>query len=325
VTFATPVALVGLLLVPVLVLVYVGLERRRARRSAAFASPALQPNLVGARPGWRRHAPVALALGAIALLLVGIARPHLVRTVTRDEATIILAIDTSRSMSATDVEPTRLDAARNAITSLLDTLPDTYRIGIVSFSTSAEPVLPPTSDREAAKAALRELQLGSGTAIGDAILRSLQLTAVAPGEAGASAQGDRPPATVILLSDGAQTTEGISPLAAAARARALGVPVSTVALGTDNAVVEVPLAGGLKERVTVPPDPKTMRQVAAATGGTFSEALDLESLQAVYDDLGTRLARERRSVEVTSAFALGGALVLLLGGALSTHWFRRAL
>jgi Ca-activated chloride channel family protein len=323
VTFASPVALVGLALVPALLVLYLLLERRRSRRAAAFASPSLQPNLVTERPGLRRHVPVALTLAALTLLLVAVARPHMVRTVTRDEATIVLAIDTSRSMSATDVAPSRLDAARNAITGLLDTLPDTYRVGIVSFATSAEPVLPPTRDREAARVALRELQLGSGTAIGDAILRSLQLAGA--GSSPATPPGERPPATVLLLSDGAQTTDGIPPLTAAARARELGIPVSTVALGTRDAVVEVPLAGGVKERVTVPPDPKTLRSVAGATGGTFSEALDAERLRAVYADLGTRLARERRSVEVTSAFAAGGALVLLLGGALSTHWFRRAL
>jgi Ca-activated chloride channel homolog len=323
VSFSAPAALLGLLLVPVLLAGYLLLERRRTRGSGAFARPALQPNLLTDRPGSRRHVPVALALTALALLLVGVARPHVDRTVTRDEATIVLAVDTSRSMSADDVEPTRLDAARGAIAALLETVPESYRIGIVSFSTSAEPVLPPTRDRDAALVALQELRLGSGTAIGDAILRSVQLSGA--GEAPATAPGERSPAAVLLLSDGAQTTEGISPLEAAARARRLGVPVSTVALGTRDAVVEVPLAGGLVEKVTVPPDPRTLRQVASATGGTFFEALDAERLREVYAELGTRLAQERKSVEVTSAFAAGGALFLLLGGALSTHWFRRAL
>jgi Ca-activated chloride channel family protein len=321
-TFASPQWLLVLLLVPVLVVALVALDRRRRRGGDAFASASLQPNILTARPGRRRHVPLALALAALVLLVVGVARPHLTRTLTRDEATVVLAIDTSRSMSADDVEPTRLEAARTAVEAMLETVPAAYDVGIVSFSTSASVVLPPTRDRDAARSALTQLALGSGTAIGDAIERSLELAGanVAP-EAG----GERPPAAILLLSDGAQTTEGVTPLEAAARARRLGIPVSTVALGTRDAVVEVPLAGGLTEKVTVPPDPQTLRRVAAATGGTFSEALDAERLREVYADLGTRLARERRSVEVTAAFAAGGALVLLLGSALSLHWFRRAL
>lgn len=325
-TFEAPAALLGLLAVPVLVAGYVVLDLRRRRRSAAFARPALQPNLVAATPGPRRHLPVLLALAAVGLLVLGAARPHLTRTVSRQEATIVLAIDTSRSMAATDVSPSRFAAARAAVEQLLETVPDRYRVGIVSFSGSAAAVLQPTTDREAARVALRELRLGAGTAIGAAIDRSVDL-ARAGGAATATptSPGAEPPAAVLLLSDGAQTVEGSAPLAAAARARRLGVPVSTVALGTRDAAVTVPLPGGVTERVTVPPDPQTLRRVAAVTGGTFSEALDAQRLRDVYGELGTRLAREHRSVEVTSAFAAGGALVLLLGGALSTHWFRRAL
>jgi Ca-activated chloride channel family protein len=229
-------------------------------------------------------------------------------------------------MTAEDVAPNRLAAAKTAIEALLDAAPDTYRVGIVSFSSSADAVLSPTRDRDAARAALQELRPGSGTALGEAIVRSLQLTEVADDAPARSDSGaTRPPAAVLLLSDGAQTAEGVTPLEAAETARQLGIPVSTVALGTRDAVVEVPLANGLTERVTVPPDAQTLRRVAAATGGTFEEALDPERLRTVYEELGTRLAQETTSVEVTSAFAAGGALVLLIGGALSTAWFRRAL
>ncbi|MGL6280606.1 MAG: VWA domain-containing protein [Gaiella sp.] len=325
-SFASPAALLLLLLVPVVAVAYRLADGRRRRRSSAFASPSLQPNLVAERPGRRRHVPVVLALLALTLLVVGVARPHLDRSVTVDEATIVLAIDTSRSMSAADVAPTRLAAAKRAIVGLLDTAPEGYRVGIVSFSNAADAVLVPTRDRDAARAALRELRPGSGTAIGEAIVRSLQLTDAGDDAPARSDSGvTRPPAAVLLLSDGAQTAEGVTPLAAAETARELGIPVSTVALGTRDAVVEVPLGNGLTERVTVPPDAATLRQVAAATGGTFNEVLDPERLRAVYEDLGTRLAREQQRVEVTSAFAVGGALALLLGGALSTAWFRRAL
>lgn len=325
-SFATPIALALLLLVPVVAVGYRMADGRRRRGSAAFATPALQPNLVADRPGRRRHVPALLVLLALALLVIGIARPHVDRVTTVDEATIVLAVDTSRSMTAEDVAPNRLAAAKTAIEALLDAAPDTYRVGIVSFSSSADAVLSPTRDRDAARAALQELRPGSGTALGEAIVRSLQLTEVADDAPARSDSGaTRPPAAVLLLSDGAQTAEGVTPLEAAETARQLGIPVSTVALGTRDAVVEVPLANGLTERVTVPPDAQTLRRVAAATGGTFEEALDPERLRTVYEELGTRLAQETTSVEVTSAFAAGGALVLLIGGALSTAWFRRAL
>jgi Ca-activated chloride channel family protein len=326
VTFAWPLALVGLAAIPVLAVLYLLSLRRRRRDADRFANPALVPNLVPTSPGWRRHVAPVLALVALALLVVGIARPHVVRNVTRDDATIVLAIDTSRSMAANDVEPTRFQAAKTAALAFLDEVPDNYSVGIVSFSTSADPVLPPTTDREAARAALDQLRLGSGTAIGNAITRSVDLALDRqPGERVKPPTNGRSPAAVLLLSDGAQTAGDIRPLPAAQRARRLGVPVSTVALGTGNAVVEVPRPGGLKERVVVAPDVPTLRSIAQATGGSFSSAPDAARLESVYRELGTRLARDRKRVEVTSAFAAGGAVLMLVGSALSSLWFRRVL
>jgi Ca-activated chloride channel family protein len=323
VSFQSPLALLGLAAIPLLVLVYLLVGRRHKRAADRFANPALVPNLVPSGPGWRRYVPFAIALAALALLVVGIARPHVVRDVTRDEATIVLAIDTSRSMAANDVKPSRFDAAHAAATALLDAVPDSYRVGIVSFSTGASTVLTPTTDRVAAKVALGELRLGSGTAIGNAIARSVELAST--DEQQQPRSGDKSPAAVLLLSDGAQTAGGVTPDDAVKEARKLAIPVSTVALGTGDAVVQVPLPGGLKQRVTVAPDVQTLQAIAKATGGTFAEAPSAEKLQAVYRDLGTRLAKDPKRVEVTSAFAAGGAILLVLGGALSTWWFRRAL
>jgi len=326
VTFAWPLALVGLAAIPVLAVLYVLALRRRRRDARRFANPALVPNLVPASPGWRRHVAPALALAALALLVVGVARPHVVRNVTRDDATIVLAMDTSRSMAATDVQPSRFEAAKRAALAFLDEVPDSYSVGIVAFSTSADPVLPPTIDREAARAALSELRLGSGTAIGNAVTRSVDLALdQRPDEQPQPRPSGAPPAAVLLLSDGAQTAGNIRPGPAAQRARRLGVPVSTVALGTGNAVVEVPRPGGLKERVVVAPDAATLRRIAQTTGGTFSAAPDAARLESVYRELGTRLARDRKPVEVTSAFAAGGAALMLIGSALSSLWFRRVL
>jgi Ca-activated chloride channel family protein len=323
VSFQSPLALLGLLAIPLLVLVYVLVGRRHRRAADRFANPALVPNLVSSSPAWRRYVPLVLALGALALLVLGIARPHVVRSVTRDEATIVLAIDTSRSMAANDVRPSRFEAAHAAATAFLDAVPDAYRVGIVSFSTAASTVLSPTTDRDAARAALGELRLGSGTAIGNAIARSVELAST--DEERAPRTGERSPAAVLLLSDGAQTAGGLTPGEGVREARKLGIPVSTVALGTGDAVVQVPLPGGLRQRVVVAPDVDTLRQVAKETGGTFAEAPSADKLESVYRELGTRLAKDPKRVEVTSAFAAGGAVLLVLGGALSTWWFRRAL
>lgn len=325
-SFSAPSALLWLLAIPFLIGLYVVAARRRRRAAARFANPALVPNLVPHSPGWRRHVPSAIVLASLAVLVVGIARPHVVRDVTRHEATIVLAIDTSRSMAATDVEPSRFAAARAEAEAFLETVPDEYAVGIVSFSTSADPVLPPTLDREAARVALRELRLGSGTALGTAVTRAVDIALGKREEEAPQAQeGEKSPAAVLVLSDGAQTTGEVRPLPAAQRARRLGVPVSAVAVGVGDAVVEVPLPGGLKQRVTVPPEPQALRQIAQTTGGKFLAQPGADSLASVYEELGTRLAKDRKRVEVTSAFAAGGAVLLLLGGALSSHWFRRAL
>jgi len=326
VSFSAPTSLLWLLAIPILIGLYVYAGRRRRRAAARFANPALVPNLVPHSPGWRRHVPSALVLASLAVLVVGIARPHVVRDVTRNEATVVLAIDTSRSMAATDVEPSRFAAARAEAEAFLETVPEEYAVGIVSFATSADPVLPPTLDREAARVALRELRLGSGTALGTAVTRAVDIAlGRREEEAPPTQQGERSPAAVLVLSDGAQTSGEVRPLSAAQRARRLGVPVSAVAVGIGDAVVEVPLPGGLKQRVVVPPEPQALRQIARTTGGKFVPSPGADSLDSVYEELGTRLAKDRKRVEVTSAFAAGGAILLLLGGALSSHWFRRAL
>jgi Ca-activated chloride channel homolog len=330
-----PLALTALALVPIGVWAYLALDQRRRNEASRFGNPALLPALVAAEPGRRRLVPPLLVLGALVLLVVGLARPHVMRSLPKEEATVVLAMDTSRSMAARDVKPTRLAAAERAAETFLDKVPDRYRVAIVSFSTKAEVVLPPTTDRDAARAALAQLRLGTGTAIGDAVARALSLVAPQPatGQPATPTTPAQPaapaaavtPASILLLSDGAQTAGGVRPLDAAKRAADLKIPVSTIALGTRDATVEVPLPGGLKQLVTVPPDPQTLRRVAQATGGRFFQAPTAADLDQVYKELGSRLGRERRSVEVTSVFAGLGAVLLLAAGGLSSAWFRRAL
>lgn len=316
--FATPLALLALLLVPLAVAGYLLLERRRRAAAAEFATPALIPNLVGRRPGRLRHLPPALGLLALALVATGLARPHASLSVEREEATVVLAIDVSRSMLATDVKPSRLASAQAAVRAFLEKLPDGYRVAIVSFAQTANVVLPPTSNRELAERALTSLRPGDGTALGGGIARAVQVAERVRGK-----DGKRVPTAVVLLSDGAQTIGTQTPLSAARRAGALEIPISGVALGTAGGVVEVRNPDGFVERVTVPPDPRTLRRVAAATKGGFYEAPDGERLRAVYEELGSRVGRVDEEREVTSVFAAAGALLLIGAGLASAGLFGR--
>jgi Ca-activated chloride channel family protein len=330
-SFTWPLALLGLLVVPLAAALYVLADRRRRRQAARFGTPALVAGFVTQRPGRRRHVPFLLALVALAALVVGVARPTAVLSVPREEAAVVLAIDTSRSMAATDVTPSRLAAARTAARTFLEEVPEKYRVGIVSFSTGAQLVLPLTVDRDAARAALRQLRFGAGTAMGDGIVRSLAVVrrGVEPGGARPTRAPQRfpddPPATVVVLSDGAQTSGDRTPAQAAQLARSLGVPITTIAFGTAAAVVQVPLPGGLQQQVTVTPDPATLRAVAQRTGGKYYEALDAQRLEEIYGELGSRLGKEPERQEVTYAFAAAGGLLMLVGAVLSSLWFRRPL
>jgi Ca-activated chloride channel family protein len=324
VSFGTPLALLGLLAMPLVVALLVIGERRRKAQGARFGTPALVAASAPAPRRARRLLPLALALVALAALVVGVARPRANLSVPGRQATVILALDTSGSMAATDVQPSRLDAAIAAARTFLEVAPDSYSIGLVTFSTRATLVLAPSLDREAARTALDQIRLGTGTALGDAIDRS-----VAAARPGLTPQQptppDAPPAAVVLLSDGEQTAGRRTPVAAAEEAKRLGIPVNTVALGTREAVVEVPLPNGLKERVTVVPDIPTLRDVARITDGRFAAAPTAERLKEIYRDLGSRLGTRREEREVTAAFAGAGVVLLLVASGLSLAWTRRPL
>lgn len=317
-SFGWPIALFGLLLVPLAVGAYVWFDRRRSRVAARFANPDLLPNVVDRSPGRLRLLPLAVLLLALALMIVGVARPHATLNVPREEATVVLALDVSRSMKATDVEPTRLDAARAAAKVFLEDVPEKFRVGIVTFATRAVVALPPTDDRELASRALDTLTFGEGTAIGDAVALSLQM-----GQRQRDADGAIPPTSVLMISDGARDGGILDPEEAAERARKLGVPVYAVLVGTQEGVVEEMLPGGFRQIIRVPPNPETLEQITATTGGELFPAVDEEELKKVYEDLGSRLGSKRESREITDFFAAGSALLLVTGGALSALLFRR--
>jgi Ca-activated chloride channel homolog len=317
-SFHWPLALVGLVVVPLLLAVYVRHERRRSDFAARFTTPALLPNLVDAAPSWRRHVPLAVLLLALTAIVVGVARPHATLSVKREDATVILVIDTSLSMGAQDVKPSRLDAARITARAFLEELPAKYRVAIVGFSGRAYVALPPTQDRTLAQTALRSLHTGEGTSLGDAVALATQLA-----RRQREADGTIPPAAILVISDGAQLTGRASPGAAALNARSSHIPVYSILVGTQDGVITVPLANGFQAQVRVPPSPETLRTLARVTGGHFFQAPTAAQLRVVYDHLGSRLGKRRESREITNLFAGGSAALLLVGGALSTLWFRR--
>jgi Ca-activated chloride channel homolog len=318
VSFDWPLALLALLLVPLLVALYALRERRRTDYAAGFANPALLPNVIDRAPGLRRHVPLVLLLLGFTAIVLGVARPHATVSVKREEATIVLVLDVSRSMKAKDVAPTRLDAARSAAKTFLRDVPEKFRVGVVSFATRAVVGVAPTEDRSLVEDALDSLAPGEGTAIGDAVAVSIEL-----GQAQWADDDTAPPRSVLLISDGARDGGAVAPQAAAERAKRLGVPVYTVLVGTPDGVVEETLTGGFRQRIRVPPSPDTLREIAQVSGGEFFTAPDAEELERVYEELGSRLGTRKESREIGDYFAGGAAAFLLAGGALSALWFRR--
>ena len=345
-TFASPELLLVLLLVPAAFVAYLLLQRRRTRYVVRFTNVALLENLVPRRPSWRRHVPAALYLAAVAALGIALARPSMAVPVPREEATVVLTMDTSRSMLATDVSPDRLSAAKAAATEFIARLPAGFRVGLVAFSTEARLVLAPTTDRAQLRAALDSLRADGGTALGDAIALSVQAADLASGATGHPAAAPDPAASpspstspsgspgtarpsepplvaTVLLSDGKSSTGQLDPLEAASDAAARGVPVYTIALGTQNGTVAVQDGRGGMQTIDVPPDPQTLRDVAARTGGKFFEAPTSDDLASIYQSLGSRVGTTVQEQEVTAWFA-AGALLLILGGAgLAAFWFNR--
>ena len=317
-TFEWPLALVGLIVLPILVGLYVWRERQTTQYASRFTTPALLPNLVDVTPRWRRHLPLAILLVALAAMVVCVARPHAMLNVQREEATAILVIDTSLSMGADDVKPTRLEAARREARAFLDALPSKFRLAIVGFSGRAYVALPPTDDRDLAVQALRNLHTAEGTSLGDAVALATRIAGKQR-----AADGSKPPAAIVVISDGANMSGRTKPPDAALQARRSHIPVYTVLVGTQNGVISVALAGGFQAQLRVPAEPDTLRGVAQVAGGRFFAAPNARQLRTVYKHLGSRLGSKRQSREVTNLFAGGSAALLLLGGGLSALWFRR--
>jgi Ca-activated chloride channel family protein len=321
-TFREPAVLLGLTLLPVAMLAYAAMQARRRREAAAFGSPALLPNVVTARPGWRRHIPAALLLLALAALILAVARPQRSVAAPQRAATVVLVNDVSGSMRADDVDPDRLTAAVESAKVLLDKTPDNFRLGLVTFADYAQQIVAPTTDRGAVNGALERMSADGGTAMGDGLARGLQSAQTpVPTQDG---KGTRKlPAIIVLLSDGKNTLGVNNPLEVAAQARAARIPVFTIALGTQEGEVVQRDPYGFVQHIPVPPDKETLREIARTTGGRFFEAVSSKDAEQIYSRIGTRLTSRPEKREVTVAFAGGAFVLLALGGSLSLVWFGR--
>jgi len=302
-SFASPWALMCLAALPLIVFAHVDAHRRRRRYPVRFTALSTLAAVASEESRWRRHLPFGLLTLALAALALSLARPERIVEVPVERATVVLVTDVSRSMSATDVSPTRLEAARRAALCFLDKVPDELRVGLVSFSDGAQTLRAPTTDHRAVKLALDTLQPQFGTATG----AGLQ-TALADLKIGADETTKRPPAAIVLLSDGA-ATDRTAAYDVAAQARRLRVPIFTVALGTDEGTIT------LNGQITpVPPDPDALKRIAALSGGDAFRAEDSDELTGVYDKLGSQLGTQPEQREITVVFA--GAALLLLAAAM---------
>jgi len=315
VSFLSPGRLWLLLAVAALVAVYVLMQRRRATYAVRFTNLALLDRLAPRRPGWRRHAPAAAFLLMLVLLVVGFARPTAEVQVPRERATVMVAIDVSASMQATDVEPSRIEAAQQAAGAFIDQLPEQFNVGLVAFAGSSSVVVAPSQDHAQVRAAVAGLKLAPGTAIGEAVFSSLQ--GIAGVDAGTGAETEPVPARIVLMSDGTNTA-GRSLDDAAQAATAAGVPVSTIAYGTADGTVTI---NGQVQRV--PADAESLRGLAEDSGGQAYEAASGEELGAVYGDIGSSIGTRTERQEV-SAWLVGAALAAAaVAAAFSLAWFSR--
>jgi Ca-activated chloride channel family protein len=325
---AWPLMLLALLIVPLALLAYRAIERRRARYAIHYTNIEVLASVAVSAPRWRRYLPLALAALALTCALAALARPEVEVSAASEQASIALTLDVSGSMSAEDVKPTRLAAAQEAIRRFLDGLPKKYRVGLVTFSAEPFVAAPLTRDRQIVLDALvYGTSYGRGTAIGDALARSVELLQPvatdgdAPPAAGSAvphADPDGPLAAILLLSDGAQRRGTLQPLEGAERAKSYGIPIYTVALGTPTGVLN---RGGFD--MPVPPDPDTLRQIAKATGGEFFATQNGARLNAVYEDLASRLGAKKEWRELSFILVGLAALFALGAGALSVLWVQR--
>jgi Ca-activated chloride channel family protein len=317
--FTEPERLWLLLVVVALGALYVALQFTKPRYAVRFSNLALLDSVAPKRPGWRRHVVAGAFLVATAVLVAAFAQPVMAVKVPQERSTIVLAIDTSLSMAATDVAPNRLEAAQAAATDFVEQLPDTLNVALVSFAGSAQLLVPPTQDHQDVVRAINGLELDKSTAIGDAVRLSLDVIedqAIGTG-------GETPDAAIVLISDG-ETTVGLPTADAIPLATEAGIAVTTIAYGTPNGEITVDQDGnGVGQRTRVPVNVEELAGLAEGTGGQAYTAESAKDLQSVYDQLGSTIGYEEEDRDVTFRFVGVGLVLLLVAAGLSLRWFSR--
>ncbi|HEY7629466.1 MAG TPA: VWA domain-containing protein [Thermoleophilaceae bacterium] len=309
-SFGNPIWLLALLALPLLLLLLFARQRRGQRYAVRFTGVAnVKLAAAMAGPSWRKHIPTALALFALALLTFALARPERSVAVPVGSASVMLVTDHSLSMEANDVQPDRLSAAQNAAHTFLNRVPKQVRIGVVAYSDSPDTVQAPSEDHSQARDVIDAQQPGGATDTGDALAVAIQALGNANG-------GKKVPSSIVLLSDG-RTTTGRDPVGVAREAAKLHIPIYTVSLGTETALIPNP--GGFGPPVPVPPDPATMRQIARASGGRAFTAEDDSQLSSIYKTLGSQLGTKSQKKQITASFAIAGIAMLIAAGATSAR------
>jgi Ca-activated chloride channel family protein len=327
--FEGPLALLLLVPLAAIVAAYLVARRRRPQYVVSFTNLDVLRQVAPRVSARREHAIAAVVAGVLALLCVAVARPQVTRVAPVENATVVLVLDTSRSMLSSDVAPTRLGAAKQAAIRFLERVPDRLRVGLVTFAGDVSVAAFPTHDREQVRdavAAITQWNAGGGTAIGDALVRAVELAGDAFGGRGLATTGARDenpelPITVLFLSDGRQNRGIVPPEEGAAFAKQAGIPVFTVALGTDRP--DGPGGGqgfGFGGGFNRAPDRETLRAIATTTGGEYFAARSAEALSSAYQDLGSRLGRAERQTEVTFVFVAAAGIALAGAAGLSRFW-----
>jgi Ca-activated chloride channel homolog len=311
-SFAAPLWLLALVLVPVALAAYLAARRRAARYALRFPAVSTVREAVAAGPSWERHVPAALALAAVAALAIALAHPHVSYRVATNQASLMLVTDHSGSMAANDVQPSRLAAAEAAANGFIDQLPATVRVGAIGFSNSPDAVQGPIADHGAARAIIDGQVANGGTDTGDALALALQLLH--------GADPKHPPSAIVLLSDGAANA-GPDPVSVSREAGRDRIPIYTVALGTPGGTLTSP--DPVAPPVPVPPDPQLMAQIAQVSGARAFNAQSADQLSSIYRRLGSELGTVSRQRDITYEFAAAGVVLLVAAAVGSVRWSGR--
>jgi len=311
VSFSSPLLLLALLVVPAILVFALAVDRRRSRYAVEFTNVEVLAAVVERRRSWRRWIPLMLLLLALAAAASALARPNAKLSVPASNRMVIFLVDVSGSMRAGDLEPTRLDAAVTAMRSFLNSVPPSLRVGLVAFSSQPQVLAPPTADHQVVREQLGYLEPESATALGDGLAAAVKLAVSSLARAGVHHQrGEYLPAAIVLESDGAQNRGTLQPQQAARIARAAGVRVYGVALGTPTG--SIPSGYGLNIGPTgAPPDPAVVREISKITGGRAYTAHNATRLTSIYTSLGSSISHRIERREITSWFAVAAAVFLL--------------